>query len=226
MSSVEALLVSLQLGDTFFPSGAGVHSHGLEGLLASGDVVGVAGLEAFLNAQLEHRWASAERVVVHHAHAAAGDPEKLASLDRYVDRSTAVSSWRLGGRRLGRALLRTHQALGTPHCVGYAAWVQAGRAPGQAGVVHGLVGFALGLAPAASAALSAYGLAVGIVGAGLRLGAVGHLDAQRLLMRQRARTLELLDRPLPPLDELGTWVPAAEIASMVRETHRGRLFAT
>jgi urease accessory protein len=226
MSSTEALLLCLQLGDSFFPSGASAHSYGLEGLQQSGDVSEVTALEGFLEAQLELRWASSDRVALLHAHAAASDLERVAAIDRFVDRSTSASSWRVGGRRLGRALLSTHAKLGTPRVKEYEGWVTSGRAPGQTSVVQGLVGSALGLAASTSAALSAYGLAVGIVGAGLRLGIIGHLDGQRLLSRQRARSRRAIELPLPPLEELGAWLPAAEIASMSREGCAGRLFAT
>lgn len=226
MSPVEGLLLSLQLGDTFFPSGQSAHSYGLEGLCQSGDVCDVNGLESFLGAQLEQRWASADRVALLHAFEARGDLQQVASIDRFVDRSTSAGSLRLGGRRLGRALLRTHATLGTPFAKEYESRVQGEGAPGQASVVQGLVGFALGLDPKSSAALSAYGLAVSIVGAGLRLGIVGHVDAQRLLSRQRTRSLSAIALPLPPLEELGAWTPAAEIASMTGEVSRGRWFAT
>jgi urease accessory protein len=222
----ESLLLTLQLGDSFFPSGASAHSYGLEGLLHAGDVTERGGLEAFLEAQVEQRWACSDRVALLHAHAAGSDLAAVAGIDRFVDRSTCVASWRVGGRRLGRALTGTHSKLGTPLCADYEGWVLSGRAPGQASVVQGLVGFALGLSASTAAGLSAYGLSVGIVGAGLRLGIVGHLDAQRLLLGQRARTERALGQPLPPLAELGAWMPAAELGSMNREARGGRLFAT
>lgn len=222
----EALLLTLQLGDSFFPSGASAHSYGLEGLLRAGDVTDRAGLAAFLEGQVAQRWASSERVALLHAHAAGGDLEAVARVDRYVDRSTCVASWRAGARRLGRALLSTHAKLGTPLCAAYEGWVPSGRAPGQASVVQGLVGFALGLPAGTVARLSAYGLSVGIVSAALRLGVIGHLEAQRLLLEQRPRTERALARPLPPLAALSAWVPAAELGSMSREARGGRLFAT
>ena len=226
MTQGDSLLLTLQLGDSFFPSGATAHSYGLEGLLHLGDVTERDGLAAFLAGQVEQRWASSDRVALLHAHAAGGDLEGLADIDRFVDRSTCVASWRVGARRLGRALMSTHAKLGTPLCAEYEACVLSGRAPGQVSVVQWLVGFALGLSAGTVARLSVYGLSVGIVGAALRLGVVGHLDAQRLLFAQRARTERALEQPLPPLSELGAWVPAAEVGSMSREARGGCLFAT
>jgi urease accessory protein len=226
VTDTTALLISLQLGDSFFPSGASAHSFGLEGLHRQGELRNTSQVESFLAVQLEQRWAVSDRVALLHAHAAAGNLEKIAAIDAFVDCSTMVHSWRMGGRRMGRALLKMHARLDTPHTAPYEAWVEARRAPGQASPVQGLVGFAHGLSPEAAAALSAHGLAVSIVGAALRLGILGHLDAQRLLTSQRTRTRRLVELPLPALDELGAWVPAAEIASMMEEARRGRLFAS
>ena len=92
--------------------------------------------------------------------------------------------------------------------------------------MQGLVGYASGLSAHHTAALSAHGLSVSIVGAALRLGAIGHVDAQRILLRQRGESARFIDAPVPQLEDLGAWVPAAEIASMAQEARRGRLFAS
>jgi urease accessory protein len=220
------LLLGLQLGDSFFPSGASAHSYGLEGLQAAGQIRSAADVEQFLAAQLDERWACCDRVLLLYAHAAAGDLDRVAELDIFCDRSSWVESWRNAGRRLGRAQLTLHAELGTPLAAAYRARVEAEHAPGQASVVQGLIGAAAGLGPLHSAAIAAHALAVNIVGAALRLGLIGHIAAQRMLLRQRERSAALIERELPPLDDVGSWLPAAEIGSMAQEARRGRLFAS
>jgi urease accessory protein len=226
MIAMDRLLAALQLGDSFFPSGATAFSFGLEGLRADGALGGAVAVEGFLAAQLEGRWVSGDRVALLHAHAAAGDLERIEEIDRLCDRSCWVESWRTAGRRLGRALLRVHQSLQTPNVEAYLARVEIGTAPGQLAPVQGLVSAGIGLAGDEAAALSGYGLAVSMVGAALRLGALGHLDAQRILARQRPRLAALVGAPLPPLGEMAAWVPGAEVASMRMEGRSGRLFAS
>ncbi|MDB4973145.1 MAG: urease accessory protein UreF [Myxococcaceae bacterium] len=220
------LLLALQLGDSFFPSGASAFSFGLEGLHTAGLIVDADALERFVADQLTLRWATCDRVALLHAHAAGDELDRLCEIDEFVDCSSLVSSWRLGGRRLGKALLATHRKLGTAHAADYEARVERGRARGQVAVVQGLVGFARGLSAHTAAVLSGYGLSVGIVGPALRLGIIGHVDAQRILLRQHERLEQLVQVPLPALDELSAWVPATEVASMRQEARHGRLFAT
>jgi urease accessory protein len=224
--ATRGLLTLLQLGDSFFPTGASAFSYGLEGLHAAGLVRDGADLSSFVHTQLCQRWVSAERVAMLHAHAADGDLDRVAEVDQFVECSTLLSSWRLGGRRLGRALLATHHKLGTPHSAAYQAYVAEGRAPGQVSAVSGLLLFASGLSAQAAAALSGYQLALGIVGPALRLGIVGHVEAQRILSSANDQIAHLSERALPRLDELSSWVPATEIASMRQENRHGRLFAT
>jgi urease accessory protein len=223
---LEPLLVALQLGDSFFPSGATSHSWGLEGLSTDGEVAGASGVADFLAGQLEGRWATCDRVALLAAHAAAADLDAVAALDHLVEHSTPVAGWRSSGRRSGRALLATHASLGTPRAAAYSAMVARDEAPGQASVVQGLLAAGAGLGGHEAAALSGYGVAVTIAGAALRLGLIGHLDAQRILAAQRERIARLAAEPAVSVAQMSAWVPAAEIAAMRHEVRKGRLFAS
>jgi urease accessory protein len=223
---VETLLAALQLGDSFFPSGASSHSFGLEGMRTDGGIGDVRGVEAFLVRQLEGRWATTDRVVVLAAHGASEDLSRVGEIDERMDRSVLPAAWRMGGRRLGRALLAVHARLGTRQARAYLARVTAGAAPAQMAVVQGLVAAGCGLPAAAATALSGYGAILSVVSAALRLGLVGHLQAQELLLGQRARLAALVALPARPVEEIHAWVPTAEIAGMRHETRAGRVFAS
>jgi urease accessory protein len=193
---------------------------------ADGRLPTPAAVERYLQTQLCERWARADRVVLQAAHAAEGDLERVQAIDRFADAMVLVESWRLSGRRLGRALVETNAAVGTPHCEEYARRVKHEGAPGQVAVVQGLVAFGVGLDAELGAALSGYTFAVAIVSAALRLGCLGHIDAQRLLTRQRTLIAELAGAPAAPLESASSWVPGAEIAAMRHEARRERLFST
>jgi urease accessory protein len=224
---LKALLTALQLGDSFFPSGSTAQSWGLEELRGAGRIPDAGALEEFLGGQLEGRWASADRVATLAAHAAAAALDDVGAIDEHVERSTPAAGWRLASRRGGRALLAAHAELGTPGARAYAERVDRDQAPGHACVVHGLVAAGSGLGAGEAAALSGYGVAVAVVSAALRLGIVGHRDAQRLLAGQRDRIARLAVAPAPALlDAMSAWVPEAEIAAMRHEARRGRLFAS
>jgi urease accessory protein len=66
---------------------------------------------------------------------------------------------------------------------------------------------------------------VSLLGAALRLGAIGHLQAQETLLRMRPIISALLETPALPLEEIYSCAPAAEIAAMRHEVQSSRLFA-
>jgi urease accessory protein len=218
-------LTALQLGDSFFPSGATSFSWGLETLRAEGELRGAEAMGAFVAGQLEHRWATFDRPAVAAAWRAGGDLARVCAVDREVDAATLAREAREGGRRIGSALLKVHAGMGTSGVTEYLERIQARDAYGQLPVVQGFVGHASGLGEAATSALSAYGVASGIVAAAIRMGMIGHVDAQRILLAQRARIAEILAAPVPPLESMQAYVPMAEIAMMRHETGYARLFA-
>lgn len=226
MRDLAQSLALLQLGDSFFPSGATSFSWGLETLRADGFVAGAADVEALIYGQLRHRWASFDRPALIAAFRADGDLDRIATIDREVDAATLAREAREGGRRIGAALLKVHAGIGTPGAADYRDRVLRGAAVGQMTVVHGLVGRATGLDETAVCALSAYGLAVGTVGAALRVGLLGHVDGQAILARMRAVVDEAVALPLPAGDAFHAYTPMAEIAMMRHETGSGRMFAS
>lgn len=218
-------LALLQHGDSFFPSGAASFSWGLETLVEEARIGAVEEVAMFLEGQLRMRWATCDRGALAAAHKAAADPAAVARIDATVEAMTLAAELRAGSRRSGRALLKVHAELGSEGAAAYAKLVSAGAAVGHAAVVQGLVWRGAGLGLAAAEALSAHSLAVGILGAALRLGVLGHIDAQRTLQKARTVVVALLQSPAPAIEELRAFTPEAEIAVMRHETATTRLFA-
>ena len=91
--------------------------------------------------------------------------------------------------------------------------------------MQGLVGRGVGLTLTACEILSAHTLSVGLLGAALRLGMIGHLDAQRSLQQARELIADILAVPAPGVETISAFTPEAEIAVMRHETAETRLFA-
>jgi len=72
---------------------------------------------------------------------------------------------------------------------------------------------------------SAHTFCVALLGAALRLGAIGHLRAQETLVGLRPAMAELLAAPAPKFDDCYAYTPMAEIAAMRHEVQSARLFA-
>lgn len=231
MDEPSDLLAALQHGDSFFPSGAMSFSWGLETLQADGRVVSAAHVAAFVADQLRHRWATFDRPALAAAHRAAANGaadnlEEVRRIDELVEAQTLAAELRAGSRRVGGGLLAVHEKLGTAGAAPYRALVRAGEAPGHAAVVQGLVWQGAGLSLAAAEAVSAHGIAVGLLGAALRLGIIGHVEAQRSLQALRDEIAGLLSAQAPGPAAMHAFTPAADIAVMRHETAESRLFAT
>ena len=218
------MLKALQHGDSFFPGGAIAMSAGLE-TLVSDDVVQAAGqVEGFLSGQLHGRWSTFERPLLVATHRAAGELDCISRIDALVEAQTLAAELRDGSLRSGGALLGVHVKLGTTNAAEYQTMVRQARAPGHNVVIQGLVWQGTGISEPTAVAMSAHIFCVGLIGAALRLGVVGHTDAQAILARAHPQILELLATPCMELDEICAFSPQQEIAVMRHETMSYRLF--
>jgi len=242
MSSLTSSLLALQQADSFFPGGAVAWSWGLETLVADGRLGAAAGVpvprrqrgvprdrsaqvSGFVQGQLRHRWAGFDRAFLSAAWHAAADPQTLCDLDAQVEALTLAEELREGSRRVGQSLLGVHVAMGTPGAEIYQRYVQAGEALGHLPVVQGLLWQRLGMDHDHCQLASAHGLCTGLVSAAVRLGVMGHLDAQRVLTDIQPLLLDLLAQPVPELTDACGFTPMAETAVMRHETQELRLFA-
>jgi urease accessory protein len=220
----ETLLASLQNADSFFPGGGIAFSWGLETLIADGQVQGAEQVSLFVQGQLEQRWALFDRAALVAAYRAV-DMVEIQRIDREIEAMTLALELREGSRRAGGSLLAVHERLGTAGAAQYRARTRAGEAHGHLPVVQGYLWRAAGLSEVSAQAASAHTFCVGLLGAALRLGAIGHIHGQDALIRLRPRMAALIAQPVPSVEEMCTCTPAAEIAAMRHEVQPSRLFA-
>lgn len=219
------LLNVLQHGDSFFPSGAVSFSWGLEALVESGSLSTPETIEAFIAGQLQSRWACYDRTVLLAAHARADDLDAVADIDHLVELTTSAAELRRASRRMGEAMLSVFARLDDPLAASYRARVKAGDACGHISVMQGMLWAHAGLPEAEALALSAHTFYTGLLGAGLRLGCLTHIDSQRLLHMARAEATRLAAEPVVPLDAISAHGIEAEIAVMRHASQDLRLFS-
>ncbi len=217
------LLAALQLGDSAFPSGSFVASWGLEALVATGAVAGAPDLRAMVEGQLRYRWATCDRAALVRAYRAAPDLVELVAIDAEVDAVTVAPVARAASTRIGGSLLAVDAAVGGQASASLLELVRAGATHGHQPVVQGLLGWSRGLTEATTVIVSGFQLASGLIGAGVRLGVIGHLDAQRTLDGLRPVIAELA------LDDLAVHLTSsaigADLAMLRHEALPNRLFA-
>ena len=224
----EAWLAALQFADGLFPAGGFAHSLGLETYAQDGVVRDRTGLEAFVAAHLEGSAGPADAVAAAAAVglARAADVTAWIALDERLEAMKAVPETREASRQMGRQTLRVAAALDPdPVLETLADAVGQGLAPGHHAAVFGAALGRAGVEPEAAAAAYLHSTAVLLVGAGLRLIALGQLDGQRVLaaMRPRIARLARAAATAPPAD-MWSFNPGLELAGLRHATLDTRLF--
>jgi urease accessory protein len=248
-----ARLRLLQLADSAFPSGAYTLSHGLETLVQTGIVADRVGVAEFIDVQLGAKLARSDLVALIAAHRVANASPELEPLggavstsiadlfgnrEAKVDQIVAIDA-RLTACRLAaddrRASTRVGRRLATeasrlvpsPALIEFLAAITEGRTPGNAAVAFGLAGSAFGLGARDTAFAAASSSVAGIAAAAVRLGLLGHGEAQRLIADAAPAIIDAVD-----VAEAGSWTelrpsaPQIEIALAAHETAVARQFAT
>lgn len=228
-TDVSALLVSLQLSDSAFPSGFYTMSHGLEafrqaGLTASEDVGDL------LENLLIHSVGPGDATALARAHdaAAAQHWDEVERVDRILfasklNRELRTASVRSGRQLIGIAAETFDSAAITP----YASRVATRDVPGCQPVVAAVCYAATGVDASHAVVSDLYAFCASFVGAALRLRLTDHRAAQALL-RQAAPTIEVVaDAAVRrPLEDVGGFAPMSDICSAHHERAEARLFTT
>jgi len=223
-----SLLPLLHLTDTAFPAGGYAHSFGLETYCQDGRVTDADSLAAFLAMQLEGAAGpcDATAAVTARRRFIAGELTGCRVLDVTLEAMKPARELREASRQMGRQTLRVAGALTAhPALTGYLADVDAGRAPGHHGVAFGMAAGALGVADEAVAAGYLYSATSLLVGAALRLMRLGQLEGQRVLWRLHPVIARVAaEATSRDADDMWTWAPGLELASIRHAGLEARLF--
>jgi urease accessory protein len=241
VSALTSKLAAFQQADSFFPAGTLACSWGLETLFGDCRLPGLKPsapkptrrlpqpgrantIAEFIRYQLSHRWSSFDRPFLFAAWQAADYEAELIDLDSQIDAMTLAKEMREGSRRNGGSLLRVHAELGTQGAARLQQLVEDSVLQGHLPVVQGAIWRQLGLAWEDVEVAAIHGFCTTLASAALRLGLIGHIEAQRVLTEVQIDLPALLEgQPLAP-SEVHSFVPLTEIAVMRHEHQALRLF--
>lgn len=208
-----ALLTLVQWLSPAFPTGAFAYSHGLEHLVAAGDVTDAASFEAWLRSILHHGAGWQDAVLLTQALAPGADHDTLDTLARAL----APSAERLQeSAEQGAALARMVAGLtGRP------------LSPRLLPIALGEAAAPLALPPAQIAQLYLQAFAGNLCTIATRHVPLGQTEGQLVLTRLLPE-IELLGTwaALASLDDLGSCALAADLAAFQHETQDVRIFRT
>ncbi len=224
-----SFIAALQLADSFFPSGMVTLSHGLEAFV-SAQPHSQQDIHPLLEDYLHTKIAPCDLVAYAHAHRAAQElnHERLLVVDDFLTVSLLPHELRQGSRRSGRALLETLTSLVEhPLFQQFAQAVRDGHTDGNAAVSFGLVSALWDIPLRVGGMMQLYTFAVSFLGAAMRLGCLGHREAQRILLVLRPQLPALVDHACQrDLNEIGSFAPLADIRAMQHAYLPVRLFAS
>lgn len=207
----------LQLADGTFPSGGFAHSGGLEAATVLGGL-DAGGVSRFLETSLRQLG----RAALPFARRTAMEPASLAVVDEAYDATLPLLAPNRASRTQGRALA---SAAGRVWSSLEPIAEHARRGPAHHAPIFGAIFGSLGLEPDETLAAYLHGAARGILSAGVRLGLLGPLEAQRLHAERAATLDEILDsaRSLE-IEQSAQTAPLIEIYAALHDRLDGRMF--
>ncbi|SFJ95339.1 urease accessory protein UreF [Cellulomonas sp. KH9] len=228
-TDIRALLMSLQLSDSAFPSGFYTMSHGLEGF-SQARLVDHGGVVGLLRGLLLHGVGPGDATALARAHEAttAGDREQVHRVDRLLFASKLNAEMRRASVRSGHQLTDVAGvAVGGPVIGTWAQAIAAKESPGCQPVATAVVYAATGVETTAAVASDLAAFAMSVLGAALRLRLADHREVQVALHALAPVIEQAADEAVArDLDDMGGCVPLADVMSAQHERAEARLFAS
>lgn len=228
-TDVRALLVSLQLSDSAFPSGFYTMSHGLEGF-SQARLVDAGGIQALLTGLLRYSVGPGDATALARAHeaAATGDWDRAAEVDWLLFATKLNAEMRRASVRSGHQLTDiAREAIGGPGLDEWARRIATKRTPGCQAVATAVAYAAAGVPTRQAVASDLSAFAVSLLGAALRLRLSDHRQVQVVLHAVGPVIDDVTtDALLRDVADLGGCVPMADVMSAQHERAEARLFAS
>lgn len=228
MYTPDALLSALQLGDSFFPSGAFAYSWGLETYVSEGWVKDRDGLMRFIRAYLTGLVKRCDCIFIKLSYQLSekGDIQNLIRIDRLLHSMKPAREIRDGSLQTGRQLLQVILSLHESAILAAALErIKKKEMYGHQPIIFGLVCPVMGIPLESALIVYLYSTVSSIASAGVRLIPLGHTDAQRTINEMKPLVLKISEE-VNSLGEsdIASFAPAFEMRAMRHEHLATRLF--
>ena len=230
LSSIKQKLTLIQLADSFFPSGSYTLSHGLESLKQQGKIQQSEDITDFLKLLLQSKIATCDLVALIQAHQASMESNiaRITAVAARLQALTLIETTRKTQLQSGRALLMVAQSTWEHTLL---ATLDQKRLSNQFHCLHpvvfGVVGSVADLNQIDTALAFLHGFVTGVLGAAIRLGSLGHLQAQEILL-ELSSEMEIAYHTASKmsLEEMWSCTPSIDLGQMHHPRLNSRLFAS
>ncbi len=229
-NSLSQQFVLVQLADSFFPSGSYTLSHGLESLVQAKTITTAEELETFVRLLLCNKVGSTDLVALAHAYLASDrkDLTAVAQIDALLFAQTPIEKTRIAQRQSGRALLMVaSKTWPHPQLTALSEQTAKGNINCLHPVIFAVVAQIAGLDQQNALVAFVHGFVTGLLGAAIRLGVIGHLQAQQVRGAISDDMAAICQQaPTRSLDEMWSCTPLIDLAQMRQAKLSRRLFAS
>jgi urease accessory protein len=226
--TVQQLIALHQLTDSMFPSGAFVHSEGLETYVQAGTIQTPADLEAYLQGRLLRGLALSDWVATHSAMDCYQQQNlsELIALDNRLSAMKVAAEGREASVRIGRQTLRTILNTWSDSFLhDYQTAIRQQAAAGHQALVFGLVCAAQGIAKRPTLATYGYSFVSSQVSASIKLMRLGQTHAQNIIHTLQPSIETAVEIALTQtVETMQSFTPALDIRMMQHQYLFRRLF--
>lgn len=221
-------LALMQLSDSFFPSGSFTLSQGLESLVQSGQIQSPDDVQTFLNLLLRNKVRTTDLIALIHAYRASAveNLEEIRRADLSLFARTLIQDSREAQQKSGRALLMVASTTWKDLQLDFLhSAVQSGEMQGLYPTVFAVVSRTAALSESDAVFAFLHNFVTGIIGAAIRLGVMGHLNAQ-VILKQTALEMQQVaaEAAQMSLADMSSCTPSIDLAIMGHRKLERRLF--
>ena len=217
----------LQFGDLTFPIGSFSFSCGLESAIQKGVVSDAPTLRAFaLTAVEQTARGDGIALIAAHRAAMAGDVDALIRIDKQVEARKLSEEMRTMTVRMGKKFMEMSALMiGAPLLLKWRDCIESSVTPGCYPVTLAVNFAGQDMSSLGAFVVHQYGVAATILGAGLRLMRISHIDTQNILYELNGRAASAYeDAAAACLSDMSGYAPLTDILAAVHTKSHVRLF--
>lgn len=216
--------LAMQLADAAFPAGGLAHAGGIEAAIAFGQARGRDGIRAWIGRSVD----AAGELALPLCAAAWDDPARWPDIDALCDALLTSEVANRASRSTGQSLLAAAAgAFGDERIRTMRAAALRERRPAHVAPAFGAVGRILGLDRIGTLRLHLHGVLRSLIGAGVRLNAIGPLQGQALQRELADRAEAAVQRgAFLPLEDAAAIDPLLDIVQSGQDRLYSRLFTS
>ena len=219
----------MQLADSFFPSGSFTLSHGLEYLVQTKQIKEATELKTFLQILLHNKIASCDLVALIDAYGGSkrNNIKIILNADRQLFSQLLIAKNRQTMQKSGRALLTVAREIWqNKQLEELQLRLEANHFFCLHPIVFAVVAQIAGIDEQNTVLAFLHNLMTSLIGAAIRLGIIGHIEGQKMLISLASDLLQAYSQAKSlDLEQMWSCTPTIDLAQMQHQQLRTRLFA-